>query len=504
MSLIFNEDPNHFVIGRWRAGCRTVTRPQAEAFIDQYRGTGITDFMICLGASSNWYPSPNTENVLDKHLRWKAEGRLSDPDELQEAVKNCPALLVDYRAQYGEDLQQTWIRRLRQIGIRPWISFRMNDIHDGARKDAFLHSEFYNKHIDSCGRTPHRAPSGYYDYALDFRCPEVRQHYLDIIRDGLFHFDADGVEFDWMREPFSAAIGREAEALPLISEFMEAAFDLTAQAAEKWGHPIQIAVRVPDGPEKCLRLGLDIFRWLNSGRVNLLIVAPRWGTSDHDLPLDVWQGIIGTRPIRLAAGMEILLDGGRRPRRTYASHTEETARGLAYSILCRGAEVYLFNYMDYTAPGESFLSRPAEYHRFLTDANDRTALMHRRRRQVVSYCDVAATGAAPRKPLPMRIRAGEYNTLRIPVGTLLPGQAAQLMLGLEPGFDGALQVWVNGCPCPMMPAASPAAPAPEDLHYIAFDLPEKCRTHDILVAEITAAEGRGEIAWAEICNEAME
>ena len=34
MSLIFNEDPNHFVIGRWMAGLRTLTRAQAEAFID--------------------------------------------------------------------------------------------------------------------------------------------------------------------------------------------------------------------------------------------------------------------------------------------------------------------------------------------------------------------------------------------------------------------------------------------------------------------------------------
>ena len=503
MSLIFNEDPNHFVIGRWMAGLRTLTRAQAEAFIDQYHGA-VTDFMICLNAGSNWYGSSHTENVLDKHLRWKAEGRLSHPDALQEALANCPALLVSYRAQYGEDLQTTWIRRLRMHGIRPWISFRMNDIHDGAHPEAFLHSDFYNAHINTCGRAAHRGPSGYYDYALDYLRPEVRAHYLDIVRDGLFHFDADGVEFDWMREPFSAAIGREAEALPVISEFMESLFELTAQAEEKWGHPIQIAVRVPDSPEKCLRLGLDVFRWLNSGCIDLLTTAPRWGTSDHDLPLDVWQGIIGNRPIRLAAGMEILLDGGRRPRRGYVYHNEETARGLAYSIQCRGAEIYLFNYMDYTQPGDGFLSHPAKYHRFLHDASDRTAMMQRRRRQVVSYCDVEATGAAPRKPLPMRVSTGQYRTLRIPVGTLMPGQQAQLILGMEPGFDGALQIWVNGCSCPAADAAPPAAPAPDDLHYLAFDLPPACRTHDILVAEITAAQGKGEIAWAEVCNEAAE
>lgn len=502
--VFFNEDPNHFLFTRWKADQRTVTRAQAEAFVDQYRDTGVTDFFVCLNASSNWYRSVNTQNVLDKHLQWKAAGKLQEnSSDTLDIVAAIPAMLLDFIRQEGVDIQQVWIDRLRTNGIRPWISFRMNDIHNGAEPGAFLHSDFYDANISTCNRASHRKPAGHFEYALDYMKPEVRAHYKEVIREGLMHFDADGVEFDWMREAYSVQIGREAEALEVLSRFMEELFGVISEAEAKWGHPIRIAVRVPDSPEKCLRMGLDVFRWLDSGRIHLLTVSPRWSSSDHDLPMDVWRRIIGKRPILLAAGLEILLDAYNRPGRKYWTNTLETALGLTYGYLCQDVDgIYLFNYMDACVQEEDyFCSNPEQYRRFLQLAGNRDSQAGCRRRHVVTYNDVSAPGATRRKPLPMTLRAGAYNTLRIPVGTLLPGQNARLVIGLERGMDTAptaLEVYVNGCPCPLQGDTAGEFPAYDDMDYIAFALPEACRTHPILVAEIGMTQGQGRVHWAEI------
>lgn len=502
MRVIFNEDPNHFAISRLAAGYTTVTRAQAEAFIDQYQGTGITDFMICLGASANWYHSRDTESALTRYHRWQSEGRIPQGDSIPELVTRCAGLLTDFYDREGEDIQQVWLRRLRHVGIRPWISIRMNDIHDGAQKGAFLHSDFYDAHIDTCGRASHRTPTDYFDYGLDYLRPEVRAHYKRIVREGLQTFDADGIEFDWQREARSVQIGRESEGLDVLTDFMTELFDLVREAEAKWGHPIDIAVRVPDSPEKCMRLGLDVLRWLDTGRVQLLSVTPRWGASDHDMPLDLWRRILGARPIRLAAGQEILLTSVRLPERRYLPNTPETARGFAYAHVCQGAEVYLFNYMDALSPERiPFCGDPAVYRAFLQCAGDRDALAVLPRRHVVTHSDMEAPGAPARRTLPLRCRPGSWRVVRIPVGTLLPGQRARLVLGLT-NDDGAEAVtptvYINGVLCERPEPTEGLPPAPDGLRYVACEIPAHCRTHTTLAAELGVSSGECTVAWAEI------
>ena len=67
--VFFNEDPNHFVFERLRAGKTDITREDITSFIRQYENTDVTDFLICLNASSCWYPSYRTDNVIDKFNR---------------------------------------------------------------------------------------------------------------------------------------------------------------------------------------------------------------------------------------------------------------------------------------------------------------------------------------------------------------------------------------------------------------------------------------------------
>ena len=76
--IFFNEDPNHFVFTRKMAGYERITMDEARDFILQYKDTQITDFFVCLGASSAWYDSALTDNVVNKYNRWLAEGKTDE------------------------------------------------------------------------------------------------------------------------------------------------------------------------------------------------------------------------------------------------------------------------------------------------------------------------------------------------------------------------------------------------------------------------------------------
>ena len=137
--IFFNEDPNHFIFSRKSVGYKRITMADARNFILQYQGTQITDFFVCLNASTVWYDSRKTDNVLDNYERFLAEGRVDEKNVVCSSV----GLLKDFYETYGCCLQKVWIEALREIGITPWISVRMNDIHEASAEDSILFSDFF-------------------------------------------------------------------------------------------------------------------------------------------------------------------------------------------------------------------------------------------------------------------------------------------------------------------------------------------------------------------------
>ena len=98
--IFFNEDPNHFVITRKRAGYERITMEDARNFILQYKDTQITDFFVCLGASGNWYDSEKTENIMQNYRRWVAQGKTDDKDT--NIVVSSIRLIEKFYEDYGK------------------------------------------------------------------------------------------------------------------------------------------------------------------------------------------------------------------------------------------------------------------------------------------------------------------------------------------------------------------------------------------------------------------
>lgn len=501
MGIIFNEDPNHFIYTRAKAGIKSVDRKMLTDFIDQYKNTNVTDFMVCLNASMTFYPSKRTESALDRYYEWEKAGKLVGKED--DYVISCVKLLCDIYGS-GINLHELWLDRLREDGIKAWISIRMNDIHNAGDKDAFLPGNLSKEHPEFM-RAGYRAPASYYEYSLDYSHREVREYYLTVISEALDTFDCDGIELDFMREIYCFAVGREAEGCAVMTEFMEEVFALVKKAEQMRGHRILVGVRMPDSPEKAMRLGFDIFSWVNRGWIDLITVTPRWSSSDGDMPMDFWKSALAGKNVRLAAGLEVLLDAYNRRGRKYEFNTFETSVGLscAYSSMC--AETYLFNYMD-AVPGfdERELFKPDVYRRLLTTLGDYEKETASPRRHVVSYDDVYASGIPSRRPLPISISESEpvsFSPLRIPTGKIPSGREVQLIIGIERGLGTQgenIVVYANCKKCRFIGAAEGKYPAYTDMDYFAYEIENDGSLPTVTVAEFGITSGNARIHWAEI------
>ena len=506
--IFFNEDPNHFIFSRMKAGYEKLTMRDVRDFIMQYEGTQITDFFVCLNASIAWYDAKKTDNIIDQYKCWLAEGKTSE-NESDPVVKSI-RLLVDFYEEYGVCPQKIWIDTLREIGIRPWISIRMNDIHESDRADSILFSDFYRKHREK-NRASHRKAQSYYEYGLNYHFAEVRKYYLTVIEEALSRFDVDGIELDWMREIYSIGIGREHEGIAVINSFMRDVYAMVKDAESRFGHKIMIAVRLPDSPEKALRLGFDVFDWIKAGIVNHITVTPRWSSTDNDMPIDLWRRILDDTGVTLAAGLEILLDAYNRRGRKYLYNTFETVVGSACAYYAEGADaIYLFNYMDMPFSDEikdtSICSDKSTYRKLLRTVGDYDRCAAEKRRHVVTYDDVSAIGAVTRKPLPLLLagKKGElvsFSALRVPTGKIDGTRSVRVILGFAKETEyciGDVTVYLSARPCRFVDMAESQYPQYDDMDYYIFEAENNGALPEISVIEIGLSEGKTAIHWAEI------
>jgi len=427
VALVINEDDSHFFGTR---STEAMSVGGLQAFVDQYANTAVTHLFLC----------PNAMKASYRSRVWDAIWDLGDgqkppqEDFAKKWVEN--ARLLHER---GLDPYAVWIARCREKGISPWLSMRMNDVHNADDLDNYIHSSFWRKYPDYW-----RVPGGrsWTDRALDYGRREVRENSMTFIRELLERYDPDGLELDWMRFGYHFQPGTEAEGAALLTAFMREVRSLSRQWSEKRGHPIQLGTRVPTHPDAARGLGMDGVAWVREGLVDMLVPTPFWATTDFDIPIELWRErtCSAGKSIVLAAGAEILL-------RAYpaAQPTEEditSTRGFAAAVLHRGADaIYLFNYMD-PAPMRGGTNA---YRRLLQEGLSGDTVWEKHRRHVVTYRDTVASGMSSDVVLPVDGFKG--GTFRIYGGPAPTDADAFVLAGLaqaEGMTQAKFEITING------------------------------------------------------------
>lgn len=326
--FVINEDNSHFFASRTPD---QMTVDGLNAFVDQYADTKVTHLFLNPNASrANFSNSarsaiwePNSEGI-EPTDRWPQNGKL-----LEEK---------------GLDPYKIWIERSREKKISPWISMRMNDLHEVGDVTNFMHSSFWVNHPE-LWRVPNDTTKNWVSRALNFKHEAVRKHATDFLAVLFERYDFDGIELDWMRFGYHLTPGHEAEEAHCLTEVMRFARSLADEYSVKRGHVIYVAARVPATPEAAAGLGMDGVAWAKERLVDLLIPCPFWTTSDFDIPVERWNERLDGTGVAVAPGMEYNV-------RAYPSAHAHGATvpelyGFAASEKFRGTtNIYLFNWMD--------------------------------------------------------------------------------------------------------------------------------------------------------------
>lgn len=459
MSRLFvNDDFQCCVTRLYHEGYRfgEATERDARDYVRRLRGTQTTDFIFNVNAQLSYAPSEIWQTAGDKYLKETENG---EPVDFKASYLR---VWYDLFVRQGVDLYAVWIEELRGMGIRPWMSFRMNDTHDnGVMSGGIRRSDYtYAARGRGLSRMRHREKSGYYDDCLDFALDEVRRHHLDYIREQLDRYDVDGVELDWMREPFCFAPGGEMEGAAILTDFMRAVAALVHEAEARYGHKILLGVRVLRDPQNTLDLGLDVFAWAREGLVDWVVPTPRWETADSDMPVALWRAVLPPS-VGLAMGTDIRYMA--RPGSGCVMMTPELIAGLSMQALSGGADgVYLFNY--------TYL--PDAALEALNYIGDRETLSRHARRYVVSFQDIACPFNRPSRPLPMPLEDNTvspgWSALAIQTGEV-DGRVT-LRLGFSKGLTAAdVRVFMNGAPCRLIGhAESTESHGASGAHPLAF------------------------------------
>ncbi|MCC6393187.1 MAG: hypothetical protein IT167_21480 [Bryobacterales bacterium] len=434
-ALCLNEDNSHWFYTR--AG-KTLTPESVSSFVDQYAGAGVREILFSGNSQRTSFASKVWDPV------WKGydpEG----PDDQPLLHSTPPEARAGARKwihtawelwRKGIDPYELWIARARQKGLSPWISMRMNDLHNVDDPESYLHGSFWKQHPEF-RRIPWRAVD-WRDRAFDYGRAEVREYHFRLVEEYFERYDFDGLELDWMRFGFHFQPGREIEGGRLLTEFMRRTRRLADSWSRKRGHRIRLGARVPSRPETAREMGLDGAEWAREGLVDLLVVTPFWASIETDMPLELWRRLAGNQ-VTLAAGLELLLRpyAGYRP---LQFNSIETVRGAAASLLDRGADrVYLFNYMD----SQTEMLDRENYPTLLRESGQLATLAGKQRRHVVTYADTWAPGEASAAQLPKKVDAGQWAAFRLHVGPRL--SRARIRLEVEGGEISELRA--NGDLC---------------------------------------------------------
>ena len=506
MDYLYNDD-SHGLAG-------AMTHEQViDERVDNVAALGVTTFAQCVNSMKVNYPS----RVWDSYT----DGFDPDGPDDQPLFAHCdPAMVKQYRsfaenlarlAARGIDYPGRALARCRKKGMAPWVSVRMNDFHHTV--EGFNHpsqNSFWRSNPEF-----RRRPNYFEDrewQALDYGRPQVREHYRSLIEEVLERYDVDGLEMDFMRSPFLFKVGREREGGDILTGWLrDQVRPLATKAAETWGHPVQLSVRVPTRPMTALRLGLDVVAWAREGLIEVVVLesSPYSGLVDCDMPIRLWRDLIKPHGVKLIGAVLPAPSDFRYPGATtdrfagLASSAADVIVGIVVCMLHEGADgVQLYNFGPEGVAhcGRGWTAESVD--RTLKALRSLESLLPLRRRHIVTCSHITAPGELiAHNPLIRRggswmatFDSGQYplpaegNRLafRLQSGPRPSGRNVQVVIGMEAGLPGANHISDTG---PMLMvndvSCKPHPVKPGDVLFT-FDVPEQAMADGEHVIEVIA------------------
>lgn len=426
--LLINADDSHWW-GFWNrlAEEGRFDDDSLNEYVMNYADSGVTDLLFNIFCQSSDTPSEVMTFRGDLYGQTEQHGNPVD-------YSNYAGLNAFYNGQ-KIDIFAEWIEKCREVGIRPWLTLRMNDCHDPDEAASQLRGDLFYT-AEENGWTIGEA-YGYYRHCLNYAVPEVRQIMLDYTKEQLLRYDVDGLELDFMREIycFDYKNADTNEIVGIMNGYIRDTAAIVKEAEAKWGHEIELSARLMRDPDQCCAYGFDPVTWCGEGLVDSITVTPRFSSNDSAMPIAEWKA--RCKGVEIRAGVETLVNTQSKG----CCASAEVVRGYGAQYLTAGADgLYLFNYMT-SPPGVG--AREKEVYDTCGSLDE---ILKHPRRHVVTYQDTCPDGWEPYDPLPLKVKANDAATLAVETGYIPDGAAVTVYLGLKKELtdEAALTVSING------------------------------------------------------------
>ena len=257
----------------------------------------------------------------------------------------------------GGDMVRTFVEHCRQIGVAPFISYRLNDGHHVRELSAALEREkpsasmsrFYwdNYAKYRLGDDPTDWGQGVFNWAI----PEVRENKFALIREVCQKYDIAGLELDFMRYAgyFRAEETTSRQRCGIMADFVRRVREALDNASKSGEHR-WLCVRVPAWLESHDALGIELRRFVEAG-VDMVNLSANYFTSQFTDTPRVCK-LLPDTPVYLEmthtpmTGPALAGSGTQQFQRTTDQQFYSTAH-LAYTQGAAGVSLFNFVYYRY-------------------------------------------------------------------------------------------------------------------------------------------------------------
>lgn len=291
--IMFNGDNCCFFYSPWKwqpQGGR-YSKEAIHNYVRHLKKMGIDTFLLNPNGQLPAYPSKYLPYLHQNYRRddrefWRAHLVECEqvPEETLDTVLDrltkLHNLYLDLIEQ-GVDWLEEAASACREEGISPWISMRMNDTHGGrSPKNSNANNDILRNHPELLMDKPSFDPEKVYErYALNYLKPECRDFMNRMIEDVLFHYDYEGLELDFNRDPQLVTPVAAPEEVETITEWIRQIKRMVDRRSKETGRKIPLGIKTSFHINLMKDFGLDILTLVKEETLDFISFSNFYQTS---------------------------------------------------------------------------------------------------------------------------------------------------------------------------------------------------------------------------------
>jgi hypothetical protein len=260
--------------------------------VDYFAGTQVDCLCWCVGAQLAFtWPSKVIENTFT--MRDESGVRATGYKEDQDVMYSLHRQGIDYLPHL--------IERAHSRGLQFVASFRMNDTHHKSTPSDALAPEFWktHQHYRIWDATDGKS---YYNAALDYSFPEVRNRYRDGIAEVAGMYDVDGIELDFTRSPYFFQPSEAWEKRGILTDFVREIGAILERLGKQRQRPLTLVLRVACRERALSSAGIDLRQWIEERLAQILVISEL--SNNWNQSLEPWRTLCRAAGVWLYPAVE--------------------------------------------------------------------------------------------------------------------------------------------------------------------------------------------------------